>query len=314
MTKLIEGGRDGYQYGSLWQTIVTLNFLDQQFREQEAEVKKENQDSFFYNCIKYGREKLDWYWGKLILEDSPSYYAVATMLHPSFRLFWIQYKWKNFPKWIREAESSMRTVFKEYMLMQEEQEGEIPPPSRRKVPNGTTSYNAFQASLAIDPSYLVGEGKKRLKARARNELDRYYDDHKHFQDEVNDPLEWWHTKGKKEYPILYKMAVDFLSIPATSCECERVFSQAKKLITDERCRLSASTIEACETQKNWILNGAIHSPLIELTRLTEAIEPVPAEGKQQEVISWQSDCSRAVSTPNIDQSVSQQAIRPAVSQ
>jgi hypothetical protein len=53
------------------------------------------------------------------------------------------------------------------------------------------------------------------------------------------------------------MAVDLFSAPAMSSECERVFSQAKKLVTDERNRLAADTIEACECQKNWLRHGIV---------------------------------------------------------
>ena len=60
------------------------------------------------------------------------------------------------------------------------------------------------------------------------------------------------------------MAIDFFSIPATSCECERVFSQSKKLITDERNRLKPDTIEACELQKNWLMKGVVASPIHDL--------------------------------------------------
>jgi hAT family C-terminal dimerisation region len=46
------------------------------------------------------------------------------------------------------------------------------------------------------------------------------------------------------------MTYDLFSIFSMSSECERVFSQAKKLITDERNRLGPATIEADECLKN----------------------------------------------------------------
>ena len=44
---------------------------------------------------------------------------------------------------------------------------------------------------------------------------------------------WW-RKHEAEYSVLLMIAFDILSIPGMSAEVERVFSQAKKLITDER--------------------------------------------------------------------------------
>ena len=53
------------------------------------------------------------------------------------------------------------------------------------------------------------------------------------------------------------MAFDLFSIPAMSSECEHVFSQSKLLITEERNRLGAATIEADECQKNWLLQELV---------------------------------------------------------
>jgi hypothetical protein len=47
------------------------------------------------------------------------------------------------------------------------------------------------------------------------------------------------------------MAFDTLFCPETSCECERVFSFTKKLISPERNRLADDTIEALECLKAW---------------------------------------------------------------
>jgi hypothetical protein len=67
--------------------------------------------------------------------------------------------------------------------------------------------------------------------------------------QVEDPLEWWVCHAS-DYPILPKMAFDLFSCPAMSAECERVFSQTKKVITDERNRLKSDTVAALECQKH----------------------------------------------------------------
>src|ERR1700761_2637959 len=53
------------------------------------------------------------------------------------------------------------------------------------------------------------------------------------------------------------MAYDLLSVPYTSCEIERVFSSAKKMVTPERSSLGDDTIEECELLRNWGLNGVV---------------------------------------------------------
>jgi hypothetical protein len=66
-----------------------------------------------------------------------------------------------------------------------------------------------------------------------------------------DILQWW-KDHESVYPNLSRMAYDSLSIPAMSAECERVFSSTKRLIDDDRGRLNAETIEACQCNKYWM--------------------------------------------------------------
>jgi hypothetical protein len=67
---------------------------------------------------------------------------------------------------------------------------------------------------------------------------------------VNELLRWWRKRGEHLYPILASMAYDLFSIPAMSAECERAFSTAKKLITDERYNLKPDIIEADQCIKS----------------------------------------------------------------
>jgi hAT family C-terminal dimerisation region len=68
------------------------------------------------------------------------------------------------------------------------------------------------------------------------------------------PITWWSTAA---YPSMRQWAFDTLSCPATSCECERVFSSTKKLITPERNKLRDDIIEALECLKAWFDKGLI---------------------------------------------------------
>jgi hypothetical protein len=52
-------------------------------------------------------------------------------------------------------------------------------------------------------------------------------------DEFVCPLEWWH-KNSSGYSVLSKIARKYLSIPATSVPCERLFSKADNIIEVKR--------------------------------------------------------------------------------
>ena len=51
--------------------------------------------------------------------------------------------------------------------------------------------------------------------------------------------------------------MDVFSIPAMSSECERVFSQLRRLITFERTHLGDDMIESDDCQKHWLASGCL---------------------------------------------------------
>jgi hypothetical protein len=59
---------------------------------------------------------------------------------------------------------------------------------------------------------------------------------------INRPLNWWIQRGRSQCPILYKMALDYLTISSNSCECERCFSGGQRTITDDCNCLSRETM------------------------------------------------------------------------
>jgi hypothetical protein len=51
------------------------------------------------------------------------------------------------------------------------------------------------------------------------------------------------------------MAYELFAIPSMSSECERAFSAARRLITDERYNLETNIIEADQYVKSWFKHG-----------------------------------------------------------
>ena len=71
-------------------------------------------------------------------------------------------------------------------------------------------------------------------------------------------LEWWKIHENR-FPILSKIARDYLGIPATSAPSERVFSEAGNLITNKRTSLSCDSVEANMCLRSWLNNGIYES-------------------------------------------------------
>ena len=73
---------------------------------------------------------------------------------------------------------------------------------------------------------------------------------------VTDPIQYWWER-RKDYPRLSQMALDLLSVPPMSAECERLFSVAGQMVSPLRTRLEASTIGITQTLRSWVRNGLI---------------------------------------------------------
>ena len=69
---------------------------------------------------------------------------------------------------------------------------------------------------------------------------------------IHSLFNWWSTC---DFPSLRQWSYDTLSIPATTAEIERTFSQAKRTLTDDRNRLSVKAFEATQCLKSWRTQG-----------------------------------------------------------
>ena len=85
------------------------------------------------------------------------------------------------------------------------------------------------------------------------ELSRYLEEP---TDEETEPLIWWHAHSN-EFPVLSKMARDYLIIQATSVASEQAFSIAGNTITKTRNRLLPEMARACLCLKSWMDRGLV---------------------------------------------------------
>ena len=89
--------------------------------------------------------------------------------------------------------------------------------------------------MKVDLMYLTGSRARKRQKRS-TQLEEYFEDLRddittaleHQIELLHDPWRWWLEVGRNKYLVVFKMATDFLSLPATSCERERCFSTAKR--------------------------------------------------------------------------------------
>ncbi|EIW52834.1 HAT dimerization, partial [Trametes versicolor FP-101664 SS1] len=73
---------------------------------------------------------------------------------------------------------------------------------------------------------------------------------------IKDAIAWWQGK-RKTYPRLSRMAIDYLNIPATSVEVERIFSRGRLLLSHVRNRMTAESTRASICLGVWAQHGLV---------------------------------------------------------
>lgn len=169
-------------------------------------------------------------------------YVAATVLDPSQKWQYLEGQWDE--AWIRKGKSKLIAYWKKHY---KEASDSI---ARKSASSTEPSEASKQPALNVVQRWkmehkpLPNQAPKRLE----DELNHYLDSP--VESSVENALAWWGESAQRnQYPNLSKMAYDFLSIPAMSAEPERVFSGARRTISDDRNRLSSESIEATEGLK-----------------------------------------------------------------
>ncbi|KDR67829.1 hypothetical protein GALMADRAFT_146839 [Galerina marginata CBS 339.88] len=170
--------------------------------------------------------------------------------------------------WIEAAQSIVHAEYdRTYAFMDTDNEL-IPEPVSTAGSDSENMFDALPALTAPPPTEL------------HSELERYLNTD---IEDVTDPIRWWYVR-KTTYPRLHRMALDYLTIPATSVDVERVFSQGRLLLSHVRSRLSVQSTRALMCLGGWSLMGYVRdSDVKAVTILAE----VPANTAEEELeVDW----------------------------
>lgn len=219
-------------YGLLIGVVTGMAFMYEAINhtiKRVDEMPDLQHHEFFYAGLVAAQMKLTKYFN--LLKDCDCYYS-AVALHPAYRLDWFEDKWQNYDKgkWVKDAKAAFRGCFERYAIKYAESEAEGSSEDEEEE-----TKNPYIQYIKLSDDYRAR--KRRWLNRPQmdaSELDRYIRSPSTKKDrKVLNPIEWW-LNHQAEYPISSRMAPDILSIPSMSAEIERAFSQAKKLVTDER--------------------------------------------------------------------------------
>ncbi|KAI1522867.1 Dimer-Tnp-hAT domain containing protein, partial [Pyrenophora tritici-repentis] len=163
------------------------------------------------------------------LDLSPAYYA-ATLLHPRYKTY-CEVAWADKPEWLEANNRTFHELWAEYNTS--------PRAVRRPKVISNEIDDAIDALLDPDGAVAATDGYmdeyERWKAcEPKASKGSYAAVH---------PIKYW-VGLRDRYPSLAQMAIDMLSIPASSCECERMFSELGDLLEPRRRQISPQLLAA----------------------------------------------------------------------
>jgi hypothetical protein len=240
----LEGRGKSGRFGAIYEVIPVFEYLLNTYEELvtayedvDYEACDAPEDHLAIN-VRAGYSKLADYYAKL---DRSPYYFIATLLHPYYKSY-CDNAWRNKDGWLTDAYAAFQRVWRTYKPQQ--------PPLRRKPAAGSID----EAIDAVVNAELSGD------AAADDEYDnwrkyepRWTQDH-YMSTEAESAVQYW-LRLQPRYPHLAQLALDVLTIPASSCDCERMFSELGDLLEPRRRKMNPQLLAALQTLRGWIRAG-----------------------------------------------------------
>lgn len=168
--------------------------------------------------------KLDSYYSRL--DNSPVYYG-ACCLHPYYKNY-CENSWREHLDWLRNNEAQLQNLWAQYRPQELR-------PSRPQVRLSSGINDAINALVNAEPSGVEATEVDEL-AQWRRYEPRWTQEQ--FEQGGN-PVSYW-VSMRPKYPNLARLAIDMMTVPASSCECERLFSELGDLLEPSSAPNSAN--------------------------------------------------------------------------
>ncbi|RXW14793.1 hypothetical protein EST38_g11056 [Candolleomyces aberdarensis] len=235
--------------------------MDQMHDALTSSMKDPKLNASIRSALSLGIDLLNKYYS---LTDESEVYRIAIVLHPSYKLRY--FKKAGWDKdWMKTAEDIIRNEFKRVyadfkLLSQASHLTNLRKPAKHSssLPDSDDDINipvSSEGSSSSDDEEMISELDRYLKAKTVKGVEA--------------PLARWY-ENRGSYPRLWRMARDYLTIPATSVSVECVFSKGRLIISHIQNRLSGQSTRALLCLGAWTKQNLVkNSDLIEASKLPE---------------------------------------------
>ena len=179
----------------------------------------------------------------------PEIYGAALLLHPCHRADYFKACWPA--DWKDHLITLIRSVWEtEYIpnnyprYHRHYEDTEEPIAKRQKR----------QRSPDLVDNYLTSIYQETATTASNSDFDNYVSGARSRPADVPNVIAWWH---RQDASPLVQLALNVLSIPAMSTECERLFSSASDLVGTARYALHDDTMERLELLRQWLRSNLI---------------------------------------------------------
>jgi hypothetical protein len=236
-TKRLKGrGRSG-RFGAIHEIIPVFEYLLNQY-----ETLLKTYESVDYNAhreapkyhlainLRAGWAKLNDYYTRL--DDSPAYYA-ETCLHP-YSKNCCKLTWADKLEWLTKNNAAFQQLWRQY------RPHDIPRARLRRPGNGID--DVIDALLNTEPT-TEEEAVDLDEYQRWHRFEPPWSRQQYEADDAITAIQYW-LGMKPKYPNLARMAIDVLSIPASSSDCERCFSELGDLLEPRRRKIGPELLAA----------------------------------------------------------------------
>ncbi|KAI1668043.1 Dimer-Tnp-hAT dimerization containing protein [Pyrenophora tritici-repentis] len=219
-TERLKGRGKSGGFGSIAEVILVFKYLLSYYKQRvnsyaavDYNAHPEAPEDHLATNLRAAWAKADDYYSKL--DDSPAYYA-ATILHPYYKHYLDKAQYDTLPRAVR----LLRVISND---MDEAIDALINPSSSDEASAAEDEYTRWKRS---EPAAERGT------------------------EYANNPIKYW-VAVRDRYPSLSKLALDVLSIPASSCDCERMFSELGDLLEPRRRCIKPQLLAAIQCVRGW---------------------------------------------------------------
>lgn len=198
------------------------------------------------------------------LMDVSSVYIVSLALNPAFKMEYFRTNWSDSD--YKKGVYALQVIFDQYAAFYTNLLQSTGQPSALSTTSSLAAIDSAggpgsMADNNFGISWMLSATTKRISEETqavnpRKELTNYLDSPLEVDASGCKAIEWW-GHHQLTYPILSRLARDYLAIPASSTASERAFSSAGLIGTDRRSRLGGELFEHIQILKSGMKNGDI---------------------------------------------------------